>query len=79
MRTGHEFLDAEFDASNQGYGGGHADHGAGFDGQRTANCELKGQDRVAVTVGDAEGATVEGAHVVDLGASGDEVSDRGCP
>lgn len=64
LPSNSELLETELHRALQRHGGRHGDHGSGEDCERAAHCELHGDDRVGVAVGDAVAAAVERADVV---------------
>lgn len=76
LAASDELLHAELDGALEGHGGRHGDHAAGLHFERTADCQLDGDDGVAVAVADAIAAAVESADVVDGRARAGEVALR---
>ena len=72
MGSREEFLDAEFEFSLQGDGGGHLDHGAGFGFDADAWGDADVEDRVGVAACDAVGEGVDGLVPGFVGGGGGE-------
>lgn len=72
-----ELLHGKLEGSLERHSGRHGDHGAGLAFQGSAHRQLDGEDRVGITMADAEAPTVERAHVVCHRLRTDELSRQG--